>query len=81
MIPHAIQPREYSKGGGTDDNAYAPQLGRQPLRPVPVLERRTVGLEQQLAGQQLELQQPRGGSRNSHHFFSACAGGEFCFSN
>lgn len=56
----------------------SPELERQPLRPVPVLERRQVELERELAGQRLRSEQRVGGSRNSLYFSPAFAG-EFCF--
>ena len=59
-----------------------PQLERQPVRPLPVLERRQVELEQQLARQRLERQQPRCVACNSLHFPSAPHGADgFCFVN
>lgn len=55
-----------------------PQPRRQPLRPVPVLERRQVELERELARQRLERQQPCGSACKSPHFSPAFTG-EFCF--
>ena len=54
-----------------------PQLGRQPVRPLPVLERRQVELELQLARQRLERQQSCGSARNSLHFSPRFSGAEF----
>ena len=45
-----------------------PQLGRRPVCSLPVLERRQVELEQQLARQRLERRQPCFVARNSLHF-------------
>jgi hypothetical protein len=53
-MPNKIQPREYSMGGDTEGILYEPQLERQPVRPLPLLERQQVELEQQLARQQLQ---------------------------
>lgn len=65
-MPNKIQPREYSGGGGTEDILYNPaEPERQPLRPVLVLERRSVELELQLVGQRLQRQQSFGRPRNS----------------
>ncbi len=49
MMPNTIQPQEHSRGSGTDGALYKPQLGRQPVRALPQLERRQVELELQLA--------------------------------
>src|SRR3989344_5966115 len=56
-----------------------PQRRRQPLRSLPVLERRQVELELQLARQRLKRQQPGGGVRHSLHFSPDLVLGEFCF--
>ena len=77
-MPNTIQPGEYSTGSGMEDTLYVPQLQRQPVCPVSVLERQVVELEQQLAGQRLERQQPCCGARNSLKF-SPYLLGEFCF--
>ena len=77
-MPNTIQPKEYSMGSGMEDTLYASQLQWQLVCPVSVLERRCVELEQQLAGQRLERQQPCGGARNSLKF-SPYFLGEFCF--
>ena len=50
MMPNSIQPREYSMGGGMDGTQHIPQLGWQPHRSLPLLERQRVELELQLAG-------------------------------
>lgn len=65
--------------GGTLYNPSEPE--RQPLRPVPLLERRAVELELQLARQRLERQQSVCRSRNSLHFSPAVVVGEFCFTS
>ena len=70
--------RTSSDSGGISNTS---QLRWQPLRSLPVLERRQVGLERQLARQRLEWQQPRGGVRNLLHFSPAFLAGEFCFCN
>ena len=55
-----------------------PRPARQPLRALPVLERRRMELELQLVGQRLERQQPRGSARNCLYFSPECLG-EFYF--
>lgn len=78
-MPDTIQPWGYSRGGAIEDILYnSAQPERQPLRPVSVLERRSVELELQLARQWLECQQPVGCTRKSFHF-SPVFTGEFCF--
>jgi hypothetical protein len=68
-MPDTIQLEEQSTGGGMDGTSHiSPQPERQPLRPVPVLERRQVELERELARQRLERLQPFGCARNSLHF-------------
>lgn len=56
-----------------------PQLERQPLRPVLVLERGSLPGEQQLARQRLGRSEPCGGFRKSLHFSLDLVSGEFCF--
>ena len=46
-----------------DGALHKPQLGWQPVRPVPVLERWALELELQLAQQPVQRQQPGGGFR------------------
>lgn len=53
-MPNKIQPKEYSMGGDIEGILYEPQLERQPVCPLPLLERQQVELEQQLARQQLQ---------------------------
>ena len=57
-----------------------PQLERQLVRPLPVLQRRQVELELQLARQRLERQQSCGccGGSNLLHFSPDLVLGEFC---
>jgi len=52
-----------------------PHLGRQPVCALSLLERRQVELEQQLARQRLERQQPCGSARYSLRFSLASRGG------
>ncbi len=77
-MPDTIQPGEYSKGSGTGDILYEPQLERQPVCLLSVLQRRDVEPGLQLAQQRLERQQPRGFARNFLKF-SPYFWGEFCF--
>lgn len=56
-----------------------PQLEWQLVRALPVLERRQVELEQQLARQRLQREQPVGCARNSLYFSPFLTMGEFCF--
>ena len=63
---------------GLEDALYTPQLERQPVRPVHLLQRRVVEPELQLAGQRLEWQQPGGGRKSPT--FSPYLSGEFCLS-
>jgi len=79
-MPNTIQPQEYSRGSGTGGALCKSRPGRQPLCPLPQLERQQVELELQLARQRLECQQPRSRPRNSLHFSPAFAG-EFCFTS
>ena len=77
-MPNTIQPRENSKGSGIEDTFYASQLQRQSVRPVSVLQRWCLELEQQLAGQRLQRHQSVGSARNFLKF-SPYLLGEFCF--
>lgn len=62
-------------GSGLEGALYVPQRWWQPLRSLPVLERRLLGLELQLARQRLERRQPLRRSRNSLHFSPRLARG------
>jgi len=54
-MPNTIQLREHSKSGDVEDALYnSSRPKRQPLRPLPLLGRRQVELELQLARQRLE---------------------------
>ena len=55
------------------------QSERQAVHTVPLLERRQVELERELARQQSERQQSVRCSRNSLHFSPDFLPGEFCF--
>jgi len=54
-------------GSGTEGASHISRLERQPLCPLPVLERRRVEPELQLARERLALQRARG-ARNSLRF-------------
>ena len=80
MMPNAIQPWEYSRGGGMDGILYTCAERRwQPLRPVSQQWRWQGCRELEQARQRLERQQPCWSSRNSHHFSPDILLGEFCF--
>jgi hypothetical protein len=67
-LADTIQPETSNRAVARTASHTQPQLGRQPLRSLPLLERRQVELEQQLARQRLERQQPCCGARNLPHF-------------
>lgn len=56
-----------------------PQLGRQPVRSLPLLERRAVELELQRSRQRLELPEPRSGLCQKLHFAPGIFPGGVCF--